>query len=306
MTWNQRNSLKGWYDLMPMGFTLGPITIHFYGVIIMIGVLLAGWLATKLAVKYGQNPDIVWDALPWILIVGIIGARIWHVLTPSASLLSRGWNSYSYFKNPIEILTIWNGGLGIPGAIMGGSLALYFYCRKTKVNYALFMDILAPGLALGQAVGRWGNFINQELYGAPSNLPWAITIDPAYRLPAYQNVATYHPLFLYESLWNLMNMGLLLWIGKKFSEILKPGDIMLTYLIVYPLGRFMLEFLRLDTSPVAGLNANQTLMGITALAASIALLIRLRNRPLPAELEEAETEETVIEDNTVQEPVKED
>ncbi|NMB60683.1 MAG: prolipoprotein diacylglyceryl transferase, partial [Chloroflexi bacterium] len=204
-------------------------------------------------------------------------------LTPPASMQARGWSSNYYFSHPLDALAIWNGGLCIPGAIMGGALALYLYCRKTKVNFGTFVDILAPGLALGQAIGRWGNFVNQELYGAPSTLPWAITIDPAYRLSQYQDVATYHPLFLYESIWNLLNMGLLLWLCKKFSEILKPGDIMLTYLIVYPLGRFMLEFLRLDPSPVAGLNINQTLMGITALTASIALLIRLSKRPLNVE-----------------------
>jgi phosphatidylglycerol:prolipoprotein diacylglycerol transferase len=268
---------------MQTGFAIGPLYIHYYGVIIMLGALMAAWLASKLAVKYGQNPDMVWDALPWILITGIIGARLWHVLTPPASMQARGWSSNYYFSHPLDALAIWNGGLGIPGAIMGGALALYLYCRKTKVNFGTFVDILAPGLALGQAIGRWGNFVNQELYGAPSTLPWAITIDPAYRLSQYQDVATYHPLFLYESIWNLLNMGLLLWLGKKFSEILKPGDIMLTYLIVYPLGRFMLEFLRLDPSPVAGLNINQTLMGITALTASIALLIRLSKRPLNVE-----------------------
>jgi phosphatidylglycerol---prolipoprotein diacylglyceryl transferase len=286
---------------MLQGFSIGPLYIHFYGVIIMIGALLAAVLASKLAVKYGQNPDIVWDALPWILITGIIGARIWHVLTPPASMVDRGWSSNYYFSHPLDALAIWNGGLGIPGAVMGGTLALYLYCRKTKLNFYTFADILAPGLALGQAIGRWGNFVNQELYGAPSNLPWAITIDPNYRLPGYQNVATYHPLFLYESIWNLLNMGLLLWLGKKFSEILRPGDIMLTYLIVYPFGRFLLEFLRLDTSPVAGLNVNQTLMGVTALAASITLLIRLRNRPLSAELADDESGD----DNAVQEPSQE-
>ncbi len=249
----------------------------------MIGAMLAAWLASKLAVKYGQNPDLVWDVLPWLLIAGIAGARIWHVLTPPASMQARGWSANYYFSHPLDAFAIWNGGLGIPGAVIGGTLALYFYCRKMKINFGTMVDILAPGLALGQAIGRWGNFVNQELYGAPSTLPWAITIDPAYRLPAYQDVVTYHPLFLYEFIWNLMNMGLLLWLGKKFSKILQPGDIFLTYLIVYPVGRFMLEFLRLDPSPVAGLNVNQTLMGITALAASIALLIRLRNRPLTDE-----------------------
>jgi phosphatidylglycerol---prolipoprotein diacylglyceryl transferase len=279
---------------MPQGFAIGPLFVHYYGIIIMLGALLAAWLAARLAKQYGQNPDVIWDAVPWLLIAGIVGARIWHVLTPPASMQARGWSANYYFSHPLDALAIWNGGLGIPGAVIGGSIALYIYCRKTKVSFAIFADMIAPGLALGQAIGRWGNFVNQELYGAPSNLPWAITIDPAFRLPAYQNIATYHPLFLYESIWNFLNMGLLLWLGRKFSGILRPGDIFLTYLIVYPFGRFMLEFLRLDPSPVVGLNVNQTLMGVTALSASIAMLIRLRNRPLHEEtIEEADDTETV-------------
>lgn len=265
---------------MNPGISIGPLTIHYYGIIIMIGVLLAAWLSSKLAVRMGQNPDLVWDVLPWVLIIGIIGARIWHIFTPSSAQAAYGWTTEHYLTHPLDALSIWNGGLGIPGAVIGGLLALYLYCRKMKVNFATMADILAPGLALGQAVGRWGNFINQEVYGAPSNLPWAITIDPPYRLAAYQNVASYHPLFLYESIWNLLNMVLLIWMGKKYSKILKPGDIMLTYLIVYPVGRFLLEFVRLDPSPVAGLNINQALMGLTALGASIALFIRIKNRPL--------------------------
>ncbi len=265
---------------MSLGFPIGPLYVHYYGIIIMVGAMLAAWMASRLAVKYGQNPDVIWDALPWLLIAGIVGARLWHVLTPPASMQARGLSTNYYFNHPLDILATWNGGLGIPGAVIGGLLALYIYCRKTKINFWIMVDIIAPGLALGQAIGRWGNFVNQELYGAPSTLPWAITIDPAFRLPAYQNIATYHPLFLYESIWNLLNMGLLLWMGKKLSRILRPGDIFLTYLVFYPTGRFLLEYLRLDPSPVGGLNINQTIMAVTAISASIALLVRLRNRPL--------------------------
>jgi phosphatidylglycerol:prolipoprotein diacylglycerol transferase len=283
---------------MNPGITIGPLTIHFYGIIIMLGVMLAAWLASRLLAKYGENPDVVWDALPWIIIFGIVGARIWHVLTPQASALAIGQTTNYYFSHPLDALAVWNGGLGIPGAIIGGAIALYIYCRKTKLSFGIMTDAIAPGLALAQAIGRWGNFVNQELYGSPSTLPWAITIDPAYRLPAYQNVATYHPLFLYESIWNLLNMGLLLWMGKKFKEILRPGDIFLTYLIIYPVGRFMLEFLRLDPSPVAGININQTLMAITAVSASVILLIRLKNRPINAETEEDEPLTENVEDQS--------
>ncbi len=126
----------------------------------------------------------------------------------------------------------------------------------------MWMDLVAPGLALAQAVGRWGNFLNQEVYGAPTTLPWAITIDAAHRLPGFEQIATYHPLFLYEFLWNLFIMALLLYLGSRLKDWLKPGDIFRFYLLLYPLARFLLEFLRLDPSPVVGINVNQTLMGI--------------------------------------------
>jgi phosphatidylglycerol---prolipoprotein diacylglyceryl transferase len=129
-----------------------------------------------------------------------------------------------------------------------------------------------PALALGQAIGRWGNFINQELYGAPTNLPWRIYIDPEHRLASYLDVEYYHPLFLYESLWNLMNMFLLLWIARRFAGSLKDGDIFLSYLVIYPVGRFLLDFLRLDASLVGGININQTVMGVVALCAGACIV----------------------------------
>jgi phosphatidylglycerol:prolipoprotein diacylglycerol transferase len=131
---------------------------------------------------------------------------------------------------------------------------------------------------LGQAIGRWGNFFNQELYGSPSNLPWAINIDPEYRLPGYENQATYHPLFLYESLWNFGIVALLLWLGRKYQDRLINGDLFLIYLIAYPLGRFMLEFLRLDPAQVGGININQTVMLLVALVSASVLIWRHRKR----------------------------
>jgi phosphatidylglycerol:prolipoprotein diacylglycerol transferase len=159
-------------------------------------------------------------------------------------------------------------GLGIPGAILGGGLALYIFCRIKKISFGMWADFAAPGVALAQAIGRWGNFFNQEVYGKPSTLPWAITIDPQYRLPEYSTYSTYHPLFLYESIWNLLNMGLLLYLGKRFEKWLKNGDIFLMFLMVYSLGRFLLEFLRLDSSLVAGINFNQTFVAVVALVSA--------------------------------------
>jgi phosphatidylglycerol:prolipoprotein diacylglycerol transferase len=170
------------------------------------------------------------------------------------------------------LINLRKGGLGIPGAVIGGGLALYWYTRRRKISFSAWADIAAPAVALGQAIGRWGNFVNQEVYGAPTDLPWAITIDPQYRLPEFVNQATYHPLFLYESLWNLFNMFFLLWLGMRHSQRLKTGDLLLIYSITYPVGRFVLEFLRLDAAQIAGINFNQTVRLIVAIAAA-ALLV---------------------------------
>jgi phosphatidylglycerol:prolipoprotein diacylglycerol transferase len=263
---------------MPTGFQLGPLYIHFYGIILMIGALAAAFLAEREARRRGQNPDLVWDGLVWVLIGGIIGARIWHILTPPESMVLQGYTTKFYLTHPLDMLAIWNGGLGIPGAVIGGALALYWFTRRSKVSYALWVDIAAPAVALGQAIGRWGNFVNQELYGAPAptSLPWKIYIAPANRLPVYQNVAYYHPLFLYESLWDFANMFFLLWLGRRYADRLRQGDVFLTYLIIYPVGRFFLEFVRLDPSQVGGFDINQALMAVVAILASAALIWRHR------------------------------
>jgi phosphatidylglycerol:prolipoprotein diacylglycerol transferase len=210
-----------------MGFNVGPLTIHYYGLIVMAGVLAGAYLADRRARRRGDDPDIVWDSLIWVLIGGIIGARVWHILTPPPSMVERGITTGYYLSHPLDALAIWRGGLGIPGAVIGGGLALYVFSRRRGLSFLSWVDLAAPSLALGQAIGRWGNYVNQELYGAPTDLPWAIYIDPMHRLPAFVNRATYHPLFLYESLWNLANMFFLLWLGWKFAERLKGGDIFL-------------------------------------------------------------------------------
>ncbi|PKO06616.1 MAG: prolipoprotein diacylglyceryl transferase [Chloroflexi bacterium HGW-Chloroflexi-3] len=259
---------------MSEGFYIGKLFIHFYGVIIMFGAILAAWLSTVETKRRGYNPDVVWDMMPWLLIAGIIGARIWHILTPPASMVEMGITTQYYLTHPLDAINIRAGGLGIPGAVMGGALALWLYTRKKKLSFASWVDIIAPGLALAQAIGRWGNFINQELYGAPTDLPWAIFIEPSRRLAEYMNVAYYHPMFLYESLWNLMNMAVLLILGRKLKEKLFRGDIFLIYLVIYPLGRFFLEFIRLDPSNVGGINANQTIMAIIAISSLIILILK--------------------------------
>lgn len=276
---------------MPPGISIGPLFVRFYGIILMMGAVAAAFLAERQARKRGMNAEIVWDLFVWVLIGGIIGARIWHILTPPPSMVEAGLTVQYYLTHPLDAIAIWKGGLGIPGAVIGGALAMLLYTRKHKLNFAVWADIAAPALALGQAIGRWGNFFNQELYGTPTDLPWAIYIDPQHRLPEFAGEDTYHPLFLYESLWNLANMFLLLWVSRRFKDRLIPGDVFLLYLIVYPIGRFFLEFLRLDSSQVAGINANQTLMAIVAICAAGLLIWRhLKNGWKPAESKELEAE----------------
>jgi len=258
---------------MPEGFQVGPFFIRFYGIILMLGAVAGAWLATREAKRRGYDPGIVWDLFTYLLVGGIIGARLWHILTPSPSTgITTSW----YFTHPLDALAVWKGGLGIPGAIIGGLITLYFYSRKTGINFAEWTDIISPSLALGQGIGRWGNFFNQELYGAPTNLPWKLFIDPAHRLPDYFDVEYYHPLFLYESIWNFGNMFLLIWISRRYVDRLKNGDIFLMYLVVYPAGRVLLDFLRLDASLVGGININQTIMAVVAIGSAITLYLRHR------------------------------
>ncbi len=254
------------------GFWLGPIFIYYYGILIMSGAVAATFLAARLAKRNGDDPETIWDMLPWLLIGGIVGARLWHIFTPPASMVEQGITTMYYLTHPLDAINIRSGGLGIPGAVMGGVFALWLYCRKKKLKMMVWMDLIAPGLALAQAVGRWGNFLNQEVYGAPTSLPWAITIDPIHRVPGYEAYSTYHPLFLYEFLWNLFVMGVLLYIGIQYKDRIKNGDIFRVYMFMYPFARFFLEYLRLDPSPVGSININQTLMAVL-MVASIAWMV---------------------------------
>lgn len=262
---------------MPEGFWVGPLFIRFYGIIIMLGAVAAAFLAEREARRRGLNSEYVWDGLIWVLIGGIVGARLWHIFTPQPSqILYQNKDTLFYLTHPLDAIAIWEGGLGIPGGIIGGGLALYWFTRRRGLSFPEWADIAAPTVALGQAIGRWGNFFNQELYGLPTNLPWGIYIEPQFRVPPYTEFERFHPLFLYESLWNLMNMGLLLWLGRRYSNWLKKGDILLIYLIIYPVGRFLLEFIRVDSAQVAGININQWVSLIVAVLAGGALFLRHR------------------------------
>ncbi len=272
------------------GIIIGGVEIFaYYGIIITFGAIMAAFLAAREARRRGFNTDLVWDGLIWLLIGGIIGARLWHVFTPTPSLVQEGKTTLFYLTHPLDLIWTRQGGLGIPGAIIGGGLALFLFTRRNKLNFGVWVDLAAPALALGQAIGRWGNFVNQEVYGLPTNLPWKIYISPLYRIPKYANQAYYHPLFLYESLWNLANVIFLLWLSRRLAGRLKPGDLFVIYLVTYPVGRFFLEFLRLDASQVAGINFNQTVALVVAILSAVFLYWRHR-RGVEAVQESVNTE----------------
>lgn len=251
-------------------------SLHYYGLIIMLGVIAAAFLASKEAKRKGLDTGFMWDSLIWVVLGGIIGARLWHIITPPPSMVEQGITFQYYLTNPLEAISIWKGGLGIPGAVIGGLVAFYIYSRGTGQSFPQWIDVAAPTIPLGQAIGRWGNFINQELYGAPTNLPWATYIEPSRRLKEFADIEYYHPIFLYESVWNLASVFLLLWIARRYEDKLVAGDVFLLYLISYPTIRILLDFIRLDASEIGGINANQTFMGIVLLFAVVSLFIRQR------------------------------
>ena len=219
------------------------------------------------------NPEHVWNALIWILILGLIGARLYHVLTPSPSMAALGiYSPLDYFRDPIQLINFRGGGLGIFGGLIGGLLGLVIYTRRARIPFLGWADLAVVGLALGQAVGRWGNFFNQELYGRPTNLPWAVHIDPIYRLPDYVSFERFHPAFLYESLWSLATFFVLYRLTRRYSERLLPGEMMGLYLIAYAVGRSLLELVRLDSRVIPFFGVETGLAVATAVSIVIALV----------------------------------
>jgi len=228
-------------------FQIGPIAIYWYGVLIVAGTLVATWLAAKQAQRAGDNPEHVWDAMLLCLLLGVVGARLYHVF----SMLPY------YIAHPGEIFGLRMTGFGIYGAVAGGALGLWIYTRRHKLSFLHWADFAAPGLALAQAIGRWGNFFNQELYGYPTNLPWAIPIAPENRLEAFKQYERFHPTFLYESLWNLLTFAILFGLSRKASKRLLDGDLFLLYGVLYALGRFFVEFQRPDAWKIGGVPTAQ-------------------------------------------------
>lgn len=224
---------------------IGSLELRAYGLMIALGVLAAAWLFHRRFTQRGHSPELASSVTVWAVVAGLIGSRIYHVITD--------WKTYQ--GNWGEAWQIWEGGLGIPGAVAAAAAVMWVYARQKGIPLSDIADSVAPALPLGQAIGRWGNWFNQELYGRPTDLPWGLEIDPEHRRLQYLDDETFHPTFLYECIWNLALVGALLWIGKRFT--LKPGRLFGLYVLGYSLGRLWIEFIRVDfASELAGVRVN--------------------------------------------------
>jgi phosphatidylglycerol:prolipoprotein diacylglycerol transferase len=282
--------------LNPVLLHFGPFALHWYGVFIVGGAVAAAWLSARNATKAGENPDHIWSLLAWTMIIGIIGARLYHVLSSPADGI--GWSYYR--QHPLEAIDFWNGGfrgLGIYGGVVGGVLAVIVYAWYHKLDAIRYLDFIAPNVLIAQALGRMGNFANQELYGQPTNLPWAFHINPRYpcmlptNLPAgiqpcgtsepltaqtLQWYAThgFHPTFFYEASWNVVMFALLSLLIWRFGHRLRMGDAIFLYLIAYPLGRFWVEMFRPDAWTIGALATAQWIALLLVIIGIAGLLVR--------------------------------
>jgi phosphatidylglycerol---prolipoprotein diacylglyceryl transferase len=266
----------------PIAFEIGPIQLHWYGIIIAFAVLIAGLLGSRVATWVGEDPEDGWGMLLLVMILAIVGARLYHVI--------HMWEYY--VANPVEIPQVWNGGIGIPGAIAGGALGIFVYTRAKGISTARWLDIFAPALLLGQVIGRLGNFVNQELYGPPTSLcgtefpaclPWGIQIDAAHRTGTPWDAVTFPvettqfvPLFAYEMALNLVGMFLLLFVIRRFGPRLFAGDAALMYIMWYGAVRTGLEVYRVNNWTIAGLPTAQWIGIIAFVLAGAWLVIRHR------------------------------
>lgn len=229
---------------------LGPLKIHFYALCILAGIVAAVWIADKRLTAQGAKSGVALDIALWTVPIGIIGARIFHVLTHPADYFYPGADLSVVFR-------VWEGGIAIYGGLIGGALGALIGARRAGISFSAFADAVAPGLLLAQALGRWGNYFNQELFGEPTTLPWGLEIDPNNpAIPAGTAPGTlFHPTFLYESVWSLLGVAALLALDKRFR--LNNGRLFGLYLAIYSTGRLFTESLRLDPSEIIfGLRTN--------------------------------------------------
>ena len=249
-----------------MVFQFGPFAIRWYGLLIALAVLLGLWISSELAKSRGLDGGLIADLLPLLVLCAVVGARIYYVLFE--------WRQYQI--NWLEAIQIWRGGIAIHGALLGGLLAVIGFTRWKQLSFWSVMDVLMPSVALGQAIGRWGNFFNSEAFGVPTDLPWKLFIPAANRPELYFDQSYFHPTFLYESIWDLALFALLLVLftrrNSEGNPLLPSGAITCLYALIYSLGRFWIEGLRLDPLCLSGTLADGDCM---RMAQVVSLLLAL-------------------------------
>ncbi len=262
---------------------LGPIPLRAYALSILAGIVLAIWLGNRRWIARGGEPGVVGDIAIWAVPFGIVGGRLYHVATDWELYFGEG-------GDPVEALKIWEGGLGVWGAIALGGVGAWIGARRRGVPLPALADALAPGIVLAQAVGRWGNWFNQELFGRPTDLPWGLEIDPAFRPARFADAETFHPTFLYESLWCIGVALVLLWADRRFR--MGHGRVFALYVALYTVGRGWIEALRVDpANELFGLRLNvwTSILLFTGAVVYIVASSRLRpGREDPAALRAAE------------------
>ena len=250
------------------GFHIGPAFIHFYGLMYVVGIALAIIITRRRWAACGGNPALVADVATWAVPAGIIGARIYFDLTTPADIPHHWWG----------VFAVWSGGLGVWGGIAAGALAGAWRVRRAGASVPLFMDAIAPALLVAQAVGRLGNYFNQELFGKPTSLPWGLQIDPQFRPQGYEGFTTFQPTFLYEILFDLALAGLLVWLGRRGT--IRPPGLFALYVTGYSAFRIFEESLRIDSSEhFLGLRLNFFIASLLTVAGAIWFVLSQRRRP---------------------------
>lgn len=251
----------------PVILQIGPVSLRWYGLLIAGSFIPGFQLASREARRKGIDPDALYDYILVAAIFGFVGARLAYVIQ----------NVGLYFAEPLRIFAVWEGGLSMHGVLVGGLLATALYARRLNTPFLILTDVMAPAVPLGQAIGRWGNFFNQELFGYPTNVAWKMYVAPQFRPLQWADASFFHPVFLYESIWNIGVMVALLWYRRLPGA--REGDLLFLYLASYSLGRFWVEFFRIGTPIFLGLTLAQVVS--VAIVAVSAVWLKLRqNQPL--------------------------
>lgn len=267
-------------------WALGPLPIRAYALFIVAGIIVAIVIGGRRYVERGGKPGVITDIAIWAVPFGIVGGRLYHVLSD--------WQLYfgEDGRGLVAALRVWDGGLGIWGAVALGGVGAWIGARRAGVALPPVADAIAPGIAAAQAIGRWGNYFNQELFGAPTTLPWGLEIDPANRPSGYAEFATFHPTFLYESLWMVAVAFVLIWADKRFN--MGHGRVFALYVVLYSLGRVWIEALRIDSANmILGLRLNIWTAALVGVGGLTYLIISARRKPGREKIEQPEDSATV-------------